>query len=304
MRFLMNYPAIDILNKRFGAPGRIAFRSGAAGLPVLAMVNPYGSCEVSLYGGHVLDYRPIGHVPVFFMSKKSCFEPGKPIRGGIPVCWPWFGPADDKTLPMHGFARITQWDLLATEYSADVTEARLSLTDTEATRRLWPYAFELTLRVWLDQSLNLALTTVNRDTRPFTVKQAFHPYFSLRQIMDVTVAGLDRAPFRDLLTNQAGTQAGLLNIRAETDRVYTPPAPQCVLHDPGIGRALALAYAGAKRLVVWNPWINKSRAMPDFGDDEYMRMICLEPANTDGDEVTLEPGARHTLSMAIQATLS
>lgn len=300
----MNTPDIDTLNRRFGAPGRIAFRTGNMGLPILALVNPYGSCELSLYGGHVLDYRPTGHLPVFFLSKASRFEPGQPIRGGIPVCWPWFGPAPEATQPLHGFARLMQWDLQATEYSSDMTEVRLSLSDSEHTRRFWPHAFELTLRVWLDQRLNLALTTVNRDTCPFTITQAFHPYFRVRQIMDVNVRGLDHSSYRDLLTHQTGTQEGFLNIRAETDRIYTPPAPECVLHDPGIGRALALAYTGAKRLVVWNPWIDKARAMPDFGDDEYTRMICIEPANADGDDVTLEPGARHTLSLAVQAILT
>ena len=300
----MNYPDIDILNKRFGAPGRIAFRAGETGLPLIALVNQYGSCEISLYGGHVMGYRPMGHVPVFFMSKKSAFEPGKPIRGGIPICWPWFGASSDKALPLHGFVRTQPWDLLATEYSADVTEARLSLTDSEDTRRFWPYAFELSLRVWLNQSLNLALTTVNRDTRPFTFTQAFHPYLRVRQIMDVTVSGLDQAPYRDRLDKQTGTQSGALTIRSETDRIYTPKAPMCVVQDLGIGRALSLTYTGANRLVVWNPWIDKARAMPDFGDDEYRHMLCLEPANVEGHDVTLAPGMRHTLSLAVQATFT
>ena len=300
----MSTPLINQLNQRFGAPGRIAFREGSAGAPVIALVNQYGSCELSLYGAHVLAYRPTGHVPVLFMSKQAVFEPGKPIRGGIPVCWPCFGHDPEKILPQHGFARISTWSLQATEYSSDVTEARLSLTASEETRRVWPYAFELTLRVWLDQRLNLALTTVNRDVRPFTFTQAFHPYFRLRQIMDVTVLGLDGAPYLDTLTHQRLTQEGALNIRAETDRVYSPDKPECVLHDPGIGRAVAVVAAGAKRLVVWNPWVDKSKAMPDFGDDEYAGMICLEPANTDGDAVTLAPGAKHTLTLAIQATLT
>lgn len=300
----MNYPDIDTLNKRFGTPGRIAFRTGETGHPILALVNQYGACEISLYGGHVLGYRPMGHTPVLFISKKSLFEPGKPIRGGIPICWPWFGPAADKALPIHGFARIMPWDLLATEYTSDKTEVRLAHSDSEATRRYWPYAFELTLRVWLDQRLNLALTTVNRDARPFTLTQAFHPYLQVRQIMDVSVRGLDQAPYRDRLTHQTGTHEGLLNIRAETDRIFTPAAPECVLHDAGIGRALAMAYTGTSRMVVWNPWIDKARAMSDFGDDEYTRMLCLEPANTDGDAVTLAPGAKHTLSLALQATLT
>jgi len=300
----MSTPSITQLNQRFGAPGRIAFREGTAGSPVIALVNPYGACELSLYGAHVLAYRPTGHVPVLFMSKNAVFETGKPIRGGIPVCWPCFGHDPEKKLPQHGFARISTWRLHATEYSSDVTEARLSLTDSEETRSVWPYAFELTLRVWLDQRLNLALTTVNRDDRPFTLTQAFHPYFRLRQIMDVTVLGLDGAPYLDTLTHERLTQEGALRIRAETDRVYSPEKPECVLHDPGIGRAVAVVSTGAKRLVVWNPWVDKAKAMPDFGDDEYTGMICLEPANTDGDAITLAPGAKHTLTLAIQATLT
>lgn len=300
----MNFPDIAILNQRFGAPGRIAFRTGEAGLPIGALVNPYGSCEVSLYGGHVLAYRPTGHLPVLFISKQSAYEPGKPIRGGVPLCWPWFGPSPDKAQPLHGFARILQWELQATEYTSDVTELRLLLRDSELTRRYWPYAFELSLRVRLGQHLDLTLTTANRDTRAFTLTQAFHPYFHVRQIMDVTVRGLDNAPCFDLLTGQTTTQEGLLNIRSETDRAYTPATRECVLHDPDIGRAITLTYTGASRLVVWNPWINKSRAMPDFGDDEYTRMICLEPANTADDAVTLAPGETHTLSLAVQATLT
>ncbi len=300
----MNFPDIAILNRRFGAPGRIAFRSGQAGLPIVALVNPYGSCEVSLYGGHVLDYRPTGHLPVLFTSKQAVYEPGKPIRGGIPVCWPWFGPCQDKAQPQHGFARTLQWGLQATEYTADVTELRLTLSDSEQTRRTWPYAFDLTLRIWLDQSLNLALTTVNRDTRSFTLTQAFHPYFRVRQIMDATVHGLDNAPYSDLVTGLTATQKGLVNIRSETDRVYTPAELACVLHDPAIGRAIALTYSGAKRLVIWNPWIDKARTLSDFGDDEYTRMLCIEPANTADDAVTLAPGEQHTLSLAIQARLT
>lgn len=300
----MNFPDIALLNQRFGAPGRIAFRAGEADLPVVALANRFGSCEVSLYGGHVLSYRPTGHGPVLFLSKCSLYEPGKPIRGGIPLCWPWFGPAKEAGLPMHGFARIVQWDLRATEYTSDVTELRLSLSDSELTRRYWPFAFELSLRVWLDQRLNLELTTVNRDSSPFTITQAFHPYLRVRNIMDVTVHGLDQASFTNTLTSQSGTHEGPLLIRAETDHVFTPVKPECALHDASLGRALAMTFSGTSQMVVWNPWIAKARAMADFGDDEYTSMLCLEPANATGSAVTLAPGERHTLALALQATLT
>ena len=138
----------------------------------------------------------------------------------------------------------------------------------------------------------------------FTLTQAFHPYFRVRQIMDVTVHGLDNALYADLVTGQTATQKGLLNIRSETDRVYTPAAPTCILQDSAIGRIIALTYSGAKRLVIWNPWSDKARAMTDFGDDEYTRMLCIEPANTDEDSVTLAPGEQHTLALAVQARLT
>ena len=226
----MNFPDLDILNRRFGAAGRIAFRTAQSGLPVASLVNRHGACEVSLYGGHVLAYRPAGHSPVLFVSQRSNFEPGKPIRGGIPLCWPWFGPnPDDSTKPLHGFARILQWDLAATEYSNDVTELRLSLSDSEFTRRAWPHAFALSLRIWLDERLNLELTTENRDAQPFTFTQAFHPYLLVRDILDVTVHGLDGAAFLDRLDGHVETHTGPLVIRAETDNLFSPPEPKVAL---------------------------------------------------------------------------
>jgi len=301
----MNDSDIAVLNRRFGALGRVAIRSGEAGFPVVSLVNRAGACEVSLYGGHVLGYRPMGHGPVLFVSQRSLFESGKPIRGGIPICWPWFGPnPGDKTLPIHGFARINHWELLATEYTDAVTEMRLSLADSDLTRHLWPYAFGLSLRIWLDDKLNLALTTENRDTRPFAITQGFHPYFRVRDIANASVHGLEGAPFLDRLTGRGGVQDGPLVVGAETERLYTPTEPRCALLDAGLKRMIALAFSGTDKLVAWNPWIDKARAMADFGDDEYARMLCLEPVNAGSAAVTLAPGERQTLTLSIQATLT
>jgi len=166
----MSFPDLAMLNKRFGATGRIAFRAGAGGFPVAVLVGPQGSCEVSLYGGHVLCYRPQGQAPVLFMSRRAVFEMGKPIRGGIPVCWPWFGAhPQDKAQPLHGFARLMPWNLLSAEYSAQMTDIKLGLCDNDATRARWPHAFDLTLRIILDATLRVELTTRNRDKVPFTL---------------------------------------------------------------------------------------------------------------------------------------
>jgi D-hexose-6-phosphate mutarotase len=301
----MAFPDIDQLNLRFGTPGRIAFRTHEGGFPVVSLVNRFGACEVSFYGGHVLSYRPTGHGPVLFLSRASLFELGKPIRGGVPICWPWFGPRpDDRSLPIHGFARVQAWTLVNTSYSSDTTELTLALRDSESTRGLWPFAFELTLNVRLDQYLRLTLTTENKDTKPFTITQGFHPYFRLRDLADATVVGLDQAAFTDRLTGQPGQQEGPLAIHGETDRLYAPPKNECAIRDAGLKRAIAVAFSGAKQLVVWNPWIDKARAMADFGDDEYTRMLCVEPVNAADGAVELAPGEKHALSMSIQATLT
>jgi len=300
----MNYPDIQILNQRFGAPGRIAFRAGEAGLPIVSLINTHGSCEVSLYGGHVLAYRPTGHGPVLFVSQKSAFEPGKPIRGGIPVCWPWFGPhPTDPKKDKHGFARLLQWDLDGTEYTGTTTVLRLSLRDSEWTRRLWDHAFRLQLTITLDQFLQLALTVENTDITSFEMSQAFHPYFQIGDIGQSRVFGLDKAPYADKVSGTSAVQEGPLVIGGQVDRIYTPEKNEAAVQDAKLKRAILLTYSGTRNLVVWNPWQEVCRAIPDLGDEEYLKFVCVEPANVRDTAIELEPGSRHTLSMSIQAQL-
>jgi glucose-6-phosphate 1-epimerase len=300
----MNYPDIQILNQRFGAPGRIAFRAGEAGLPIVSLINTHGACEVSLYGGHLLAYRPVGHSPVIFLSQKSEFEPGKPIRGGIPVCWPWFGPhpADPKK-DKHGFARVMQWELDGTEYNGTSTVLRLSLRDSELSRQIWDHAFELKLTVTLDQYLHLSLTAENCDTKAFEMSQAFHPYFQVGDIAQTSVVGLDKAFYADRVTKETALQEGPLYIQGQVDRIYVPEKNEAAIRDGKLKRAILLTYSGTRNLVVWNPWSEVCRAIPDLGDEEYLKFVCVEPANVKDTAIELEPGARHMLSMTIQSQL-
>ena len=301
----MDFPDTALLNSRFGSPGKIACRAGENGLPIIAIANGSGSCEISLYGGHVLSYRPAGHLPVLFMSKAARFEPGHPIRGGIPVCWPWFGPhPTSPALPMHGFARILPWSLAATDYTSRSTEIRLVLTDSEQTHAWWPHRFHLTLRVALENALKVELTTRNSDKEPFTFTEALHSYFTVRQIMDVTVRGLEGATYSDKVTGTDGhLQETPVVVRQEVDRVYENTETECVIDDAGLGRQIVVAKQGSRTTVVWNPWIAKSKRMPDFGDEEYTRMICVETANDTGNAVTLDPGESHTLAAVLSADM-
>jgi len=301
----MNYPDIQILNQRFGAPGRIAFRTDETGLPVVSLINKYGAAEVSLYGAHVLGYRQVGFAPLLFLSKLSAFEPGKPIRGGIPVCWPWFGPhPTDAARDKHGFARNLQWDLDATEYTGETTTLRLSLKDSEFTRRIWDYAFTLKLAITLDQSLNLELITENTDSKPFSISKAFHPYFQVGDINMTHIFGLDQAACLDLLKHEKSTQVGALGIQSQVDRTYTPEKNEVAIRDDKLKRATLITFSGTRNLVVWNPWIDLARALPDMEDNDYQRFVCVEPANVRETAIDLEPGERHTLKMSIQAQLT
>jgi len=301
----MPFPDVTQLNKRFGAAGRIAFRAGLGGMPIAALAGPHGACEVSLYGAQVLGYKPLGHAPVLFVSRKAVYEAGKPIRGGIPVCWPWFGAhPNEKGKPAHGFARLLTWTLLTAEYSAQVTDIKLGLSDNEFTRPFWPHAFDLTLRVVLDTTLRVELTTRNRDKAPIAISEALHTYLLVRDVAHACVIGLDGVRYYDDLTGQEhAAQKGAVLIRGETDRVYHDTNPECSVDDAGLGRQIVVAKRNSHSTVVWNPWIEKSKRMADFGADEYPRMLCVETANARQATLTLPPGEMHTMALSLRAEL-
>ncbi len=301
----MSFPDVTQLNKRFGAAGRIAFRAGAGGMPIAALAGPHGACEVSLYGAHVLGYKPLGHAPVLFVSRKAVYEAGKPIRGGIPVCWPWFGPhPQDKNKPAHGFARLQTWSLLTAEYSAQMTDIKLGLCDNEATRALWPHPFDLTLRVILDTTLHVELTTRNRDKSPIVLSEALHTYLLVRDAAHTSVIGLDGVSYYDSLTGQEhAAQKGELHIHGEIDRVYQDTNSECSVDDPGLGRQIVVAKRNSHSTVVWNPGIEKSKRMGDFDANEYPQMLCVETANARQAAITLPPGETHTMALNLRADL-
>ena len=292
--------ALADLNRRFAVPERLSFALDPHGLPVAFISCRTGAAAVSLYGAHVLGYRATGRDAALFLSEHSEYTCGKPIRGGIPLCWPWFGPNPaDPDAPMHGIARISLWEVADASTADDSVELVLALKDSDATRALWQHAFDLRLHIRVGATLSLALTTTNTGDSPFTFTDAFHPYFAVREIMDAEVKGLAGAAVEDRLAKRSYTQsADPLVIRSETDAIFTPASPSVALLENGRPR-LTVAFKGTDRLVVWNPWIDKSHRLEDFGDNEFRRMICLEPANVGPAAVTMQPKACHTLAMQI-----
>jgi glucose-6-phosphate 1-epimerase len=237
------------------------------------------------------------------MSGKSLFTRGKAIRGGIPVCFPWFGPhASDSSLPVHGFARISQWSLASVEEEEGLTRLVLSLSDSAETRKLWPYAFKLSLEIAVSARLEMTMRIVNPGKEAFAVSDALHSYFRIKDSARAWVEGVEGLSYVDRVGERATRkQSGPARISGETDRVYLKSKSVRVV-DPGFKRVIEIERKAFPDLVLWNPWIAKAKAMADFGDEEYKDMICAEAAAVFENAVRVEPGKAATQRMAISAT--
>lgn len=241
---------------------------------------------------------------MLFLSELASFEAGKAIRGGVPVCWPWFGP-DPQALgrPNHGFARTRLWSVLNTGATpAGETQVTLGLRDTPDTRALWPHAFELTLQITVGTTLRLALTTRNTGDAPFRITQALHSYFAVGDIARTAVTGLEGCSYIDNATGAGGAvkrQTGAVHIAAEVDRVYTGVPAALTIVDDALQRRTRLSAQGSRTAVVWNPWIAIAAGMTDLKDDAYLRFVCVETANAADEVVTVPPGGEHGMAVEV-----
>jgi glucose-6-phosphate 1-epimerase len=282
----------------FAIPGILAIATGEGGLPRLEVRNAHAVAHVYLHGAHVSHFQPHGAQPVLWMSAHSLFTADKPIRGGVPLCWPWFGPhASDATLPAHGFVRSRPWTLVETATLHDGrTRVVLGLASDPATLALWPHAFALRLTVTVGRTLELDLRVDNPGTQPFTCAEAFHTYLTVGDVRQVRISGLSGTTYVDKVRQQQRfSDQGDLAIAAETDRVYLGTRADCVLHDPLLARRVVVAKENSLATVVWNPWVAKALAMKDFGDDEWPGMVCIETVNALDHALTVPAGGSHHL---------
>lgn len=293
------------LNARYGLAGKLRFQFGNGGLVLAAITTPGGTGHVYLHGAHVTHYQPSGQEPLLFLSEESFFAGDKPIRGGIPVCLPWFSNlAGNPVAPAHGTARVQAWAVESTA-AADDGSVRLVLSWSAdaATRRWFPHPMAARYTVTVGRKLQVELEVTNTGREPFTFTEALHSYFRVGDIRQVRVEGLEAADYLDKTLNFAKKNQGPQAIRfgGETDRVYLATAATAVAHDPAGGRNIMVEKSGSQSTVVWNPWSEKAKALPDLGDDEWQRMLCIETANVADAAITLEPGAAHTMTAAIHA---
>lgn len=288
------------LPPRSAPPGRVE-TSRRGELPFLTLSGETSSLEVSPYGAHVLGWTPKGGRPVLFASARSAFTPGQPIRGGVPLVFPWMGPRKDGPGALHGFARIREWSVVQAGAAAGGGVAvEMETSSDEASRALWPASFRARLLVQADERLRLRLTVSNAGQSPMQFDAAFHTYFAVSDVREIRVGGLESCGFLDRLVGQNMPPAGApISFTGETDRAYLQTGHTCTIEDPAWHRRLVVAKSGSRTTVVWNPWIAKAKAMPDFGDDEWPSMVCVETANAFADAVTIEAGCSHVMEALI-----
>ncbi len=275
--------------------------SDAQGLQYLEIDNPLAVARVALQGAHVMHWQPRTEAqPVLWLSEHARYVRGRSIRGGVPICWPWFGAhPTDSTLCTHGFARVIPWQLLAAEHMAsDATRLVLQMQVTPETQRQLSYPFRLVVTITLGKRLRLDLATTNLAHHPFVIGEALHTYFNISDIDNVSIMGVEDCVYSDKVLNYARrVEAAEIGFSGEFDRVYLDHAGDCVLHDPGFGRRLRIAKSGSRSTVIWTPWAEKAHATGDMGQgEEWRHMICIESANALENMMVINPGHTHVLS--------
>lgn len=289
------------LNEHFGLPSVLAFHATASGLIHADITTPHATATVYLQGAHVAAWQPKGQQPVIFVSRKSEFAPGKAIRGGVPIAFPWFAARHDgKPGPSHGFARIQDWTLAFAALAGEDLHMTFTLGPTEISRNLGYDNFRLAYQLTIGRTLTMRLTVANDATAPLVFEEALHAYYAVADIHEVMLNGLEGVTYLDKNDNlQSKVQHGAITITEPTDRVYLNTATPCILHDPGSKRRITIAKNGSNTTVVWNPWEPGAAKLPDLDPTEWHEFLAVETVNAAANAVTLAPGAQHVMEARV-----
>lgn len=270
------------------------------GLEYIEINNQHATAKLALQGAHVMHWQPKSTAqPVLWISSNARYTQGRSIRGGVPVCWPWFGahPTDSSYCP-HGFARVIPWRLKKSEQLANgATRLLLEMTQTEVTIKQLSYPYKLMLEITVGDFLRLEMTTINLADHPFMIGEAYHTYFNVSDVENTLITGLENLVYSDkVLGYLRNVQHGPLQFDGEFDRVYLNSREDCVIRDEGYGRAIRVAKSGSNTTVIWTPGEEKASQMGDMGmPDEWRKMLCVESANAMGNSVTIFPHETHTM---------
>jgi glucose-6-phosphate 1-epimerase len=283
--------------------GRVAITTGNGGLRKINVTTDFSTAEIYLHGAHITGFQKNGEPPLLFMSDKSLFAPDKAIRGGVPICFPWFGSREG--LPAHGFARVTAWGLLTTIALPDGSVSlRFQLPENAGGAN--PFGGRVEFILTVNDTLTMKLQVTNTMGEPLSFEECLHTYFPVGDINAVAVTGLKGAHYLDKTDNNARKLESdhAIKIVSETDRVYLDTIRAVEIHDTKLRRVIRVEKTNSSSTVVWNPWIAKARAMADFGDEEFRRMVCVEAGNVGQNLITLAPGKTSTLRVELSSTPS
>jgi len=299
---------IDKLNKEFSftqANNSLHFKNTEADIPHVEVKNKFASAKISLQGAHLLSWKPHNEDEVIWLSEDAIFAREKSVRGGIPICWPWFGAADFEreiniALPAHGFARTVFWKVIDTmQLEGGDTQITFQLDTTTLsinTEEMWPTPTLATYRMVIGKTLSLELTTLNNSNETFTLGQALHTYFNVEDISAVTVVGLENKEYLDKTKEfKRQTQTDPLTISGEIDRIYLDTNDTVKIENNN--RKITIMTTGSHSTVVWNPGEKVANKMGDLGQEGYKTMLCVESANAAEDTVMLKPGESHQLQV-------
>lgn len=300
----------QILEGTHAIPGILAIDENEHGLARAKITTPACSAEIFLQGAHLSKWQPTGHKPVLFVSERSNFLPGKSIRAGIPLIFPWFAsrtatPYSPRTDgPKHGFARTSNWQIASATMDGDDLQLALTLSPDDTSRALGYDHFALTYQLTLGKALALRLTVENHSTDPLFFEEALHTYFAVGDARQITISGLTNTEYLDKTDGfkRKRQEETLLILKGETDRPYLNTGAKVDLDDPTLKRRISVDKVGSKTTVVWNPWSELTATLADMEPDGWLKMVCIETANAAENAVTLAPGQQHTLTGRIAVT--
>ncbi|HUE15771.1 MAG TPA: D-hexose-6-phosphate mutarotase [Planctomycetaceae bacterium] len=298
----MNLATVPELDRRFGIPGIARVVEGNGGLAKVAITTPASAGGMYLHGAHVTSWQPRDAEEVLFVSTQSRWEDGRAIRGGIPICFPWFADkADDPSAPAHGFVRTKAWQLESVVRNGDAVTITMSTQSDAGTKKWWPADFHLLHRATFGCELGLELVVTNTGPAELRFEEALHTYFRVGQIEKVRLQGLDKVPYLDKTDlNREQARQGAVAIVSETDRIYLNTQHAIELEDDSLNRHIHIAKANSLTTVLWNPWVQKARNLSDLGDDEWRQMVCVETSNVSDFAVKLAPGQEHTMRAIVR----
>ncbi|WP_025739268.1 D-hexose-6-phosphate mutarotase [Salinivibrio socompensis] len=264
-------------------------------VPILRINHPSCAATISLFGAHLLSFAPTGEPSLVWMSRNAIYDAQTPLRGGVPICWPWFGQSGS---PSHGFARRQMWQLAQIDEQPDGVTVQLQLSESEQSVALWPHRFDATVTFTLTQKADISLAVTNTDQHDWAMGGALHSYLTVADSEQASVDGVGNQYLDNFSAGEKKPAPGHVTFEAPVDRIYTGAHDTLSLTDPVGSRRITVTNQGATSAVIWNPGQAASVKMADMDDDGYQHFVCIEAA-LETPNTVVSPGQTYTLATTL-----